>query len=278
MNENDFKGLRRLVNALSGDNLTAEEFTKAFEAMLTHIKKVEEALIQRIETMNAEQMRKAASQVSALKDDVEQSLSKVKAASESTLQNLKQRALESVSSLFARMNLNDKMDEMMREHAQKMQEMDTRVDEVMKMVDAKMAGIPLDIQDTPQEERDRLESLKGNERLDITAIKGVDEMKTELKKEFTDKLSTIPRGNMGMRKVPIVRRVNLTSQVDGSTRAFTVPLDTVAILGLFGTQFPITFDTADWTFAGRTITLATAIATPTSGQTLFALTEALFYA
>ena len=94
--------------------------------------------------------------------------------------------------------------------------------------------------------------------------------------EITDTLKK-SQGMRGMRRIPIVKRVNLTSQVDGSTRAFSLPRDTVEVLGVWSTQFPITFDTADWTFAGNTLTLATGITTPASGQTLFCLVETLFY-
>ncbi len=121
--------------------------------------------------------------------------------------------------------------------------------------------------------RDSLELLQGENRLDKKAVKGIE----ELEKKIEEVASRPTRNITGMKKIPIVKRVNLTSQVDGSTRTFTLPRDTVAILGLFGTQFPITFDEADWTFAGNTITLATPIGTPQSGQTLFALVETLFY-
>ena len=103
----------------------------------------------------------------------------------------------------------------------------------------------------------------------------IDEFKDEVK-EIMRKMKPVPT-KLGMRKVPIIKRINLTSQVDGNTRAFTLPRDTVEILGVFGTQFPITFDSADWTFAGQTLTLASGITTPESGQTLFVLVEVLFY-
>lgn len=103
----------------------------------------------------------------------------------------------------------------------------------------------------------------------------------KLKKEIVDlreQITRIPRGKAtGMKKIVYTRRVNLTTQVDGNTRDFTLPSDTIGVLGLFGTQFPITFDTADWNVSGRTLTLASGITTPLAGQTLFALVETQFY-
>lgn len=100
-----------------------------------------------------------------------------------------------------------------------------------------------------------------------------------LRKEFSEQLSKIPRGKLGMRKIPIVKSVDLTSQVDGATVAFTLPNDTVKVLGVWGTQFPITFrQDVDWAFSGRTLTLQTdQLGTPQAGQTLWALIETLFY-
>lgn len=93
-----------------------------------------------------------------------------------------------------------------------------------------------------------------------------------------DEIRNLPRGRTGMRRVPIMRSISLTSQVDGNTRSFTLPLDTVNVLGVWSTQFPMTFDPADWTLSGHTITLATPISTPQAGQTLVAIVETLFYA
>ena len=109
-----------------------------------------------------------------------------------------------------------------------------------------------------------------------------DETIEELKKEFEkvkDILANIPRGKaMGRAKVPIVRAQNLTSQVDGVVNTFTLDPDTTAVLGVFGTQFPINFNAGtDWTFAGKTLTLVTAqVGVPAAGQTLWCLTEVLF--
>lgn len=96
-------------------------------------------------------------------------------------------------------------------------------------------------------------------------------------KEDIEALKRLPRGRMGMRKVPIVRSHRLTGDVDGSTRSFNLPKDTVRVLGLWGTQFPVTFDENDWSLSGNTLTLADQIATPQGGQTLIAIIETLFY-
>lgn len=130
--------------------------------------------------------------------------------------------------------------------------------------------------DTAEEVRKKLESLKGEDRLDKEAIRGLED---EIK-GIKESMAGIARGrNMGRAKIQTIRAVDLTSQVDGVVTEFTLPMDTVNVLGVWGTQFPVTFrQTTDWTFAGRTLTLVTAqVGTPQSGQTLWALCEVLFY-
>lgn len=133
------------------------------------------------------------------------------------------------------------------------------------------------IYETAQQIRDKLESLKEDERLDRSAVKGLEAALQELR----GLIAAVPRGRVGgARKIQYTRSINLTSQVDGSTSTFTLPRDTVRVLGVFGTQFPMNFnENVDWTFAGVTLTLVTSqVGVPQSGQTLWALVETLFYA
>jgi len=114
----------------------------------------------------------------------------------------------------------------------------------------------------------------------IQTIRGI--IIEELKK-IRDELETVKRTrtrSMGRVKVPMIRAIDLSASVDGSATTFTLPLDTVRVLGVWGTQFPVTFrQDVDWTFAGNTLTLVVAqVGTPQSGQTLWALVETLFYA
>ena len=155
------------------------------------------------------------------------------------------------------------------------------VDEKLRSVDGKMSKVKSGERgekglsgrdgspDAPEAIADKLESLKGDARLNKSAIKGLEE---ELLKVRQSKI-------MGRAKVPMIRAIDLTSQVDGSATTFTVDKDVTKVLGLFGSQFPVTFRaTTDWTFAGRTISLVTSqVGTPQSGQTLWALCETLFY-
>ena len=114
---------------------------------------------------------------------------------------------------------------------------------------------------------------KAGKDIDGVALKALTQKITDME----ENIKKIPRGKLGMRKVPIIRAINLTDQVNGVVTTFTLPRDTVRVLGIFSTQFPITFDAAnDFSFAGTTLTVNTP--TVQSGQTLWALCEHLFYA
>ena len=127
--------------------------------------------------------------------------------------------------------------------------------------------------DMAEDIRNKLELLDGDERLDQKAIKGLLEDMEKLRAEIRSK----PALRAG-RKSVFVKRHNLTSQVDGSTKTFTLPSDTLEVLGVWGTQFPINFNPGtDWTFSGRTLTLTDEVAAPQTGQTLYALIEVMFY-
>ena len=128
--------------------------------------------------------------------------------------------------------------------------------------------------DTPEQIREKLESLKGEARLDKESIRGLEDEINGLKAV----ISNIPRGRaMGRAKSQITRRVDLTSQVDGTTRSFTLPRDTLAVLGVQGSQFPFTMADVDFTLAGNVMTLGDQVATPVAGQTLVVLLDVLFY-
>ena len=123
--------------------------------------------------------------------------------------------------------------------------------------------------DTSFQIANKLETLKDETRLKISAI---DKLQEEL-----DELKNRPTGGGGTRKVVYTKRINLSSQCNGTLKEFTMPKDCIDVLAVYGTQFPITFDEADFTFEGRTLTLTSEVGAPQTGQTLFALIQTLFY-
>lgn len=124
--------------------------------------------------------------------------------------------------------------------------------------------------DTPEAIANKLEELKDKGRLKIEAVLNLEDRLKRLEER--------PIGRSGgARKVVYTKRINLTSQCNGTLKEFLLPKDTINVLGVWGTQFPITFDEADFTFSGNTLTLTSEVGAPQTDQTLFCLIQTLFY-
>ena len=238
------------------DSLTKKEVLKLAEALVRQIVQLEKKLVERTDRMSEESQKEMRVWIADARKMVEK-LTKEHAMGMDHMR-------EKVSKL---MNGRDGA------NGEKGEDGYSPTDEELAALIAKV--IPQVPEVTAQAIRDKLESLEGDERTDKSAIKGLEEEIAKLRSE----ISSIPRGRGGggRGKSFVLKRVNLTSQLDGSTRAFTMPQDTVDIIGVFGTQFPQQFNTTDWTFSGRTLTLSDGVSPPAAGQTLFALVETLFY-
>jgi len=170
------------------------------------------------------------------------------------------------------------MDKMYQEHEQALKEQHEGMKFIYDRVRTMKSG--KDGKDS-DEEKIIDEVLKKLPKKDFDFESLKTEVKDTLKSEIENirkVLQNIPRGKgMGRAKVPIIKRINLTSQVDGITTTYTLPQDTVDVLGVWSSQFPISFDSADFTLSGNTLTLTSQVGVIQSGQTLFVLIETLFY-
>jgi len=122
--------------------------------------------------------------------------------------------------------------------------------------------------DTPEQVRDKLETLQADERLDKSAIKGLEDEIKALRKELATKTSG------GVRRVFQPYVDDFSSQTNGSLKIFTLsrePLKTNTIL-VWGSDFPIILrPNTDFTVSGKTLTLTSAVPAPNSGATLLVM-------
>lgn len=117
------------------------------------------------------------------------------------------------------------------------------------------AGSP----DTPAQIRDKLEVLKGDDRLDKSAIKGLEEIE-----RMANRVQTPAKAYR-------VYLADLTSQCDGANMTFNVGGSHFGIIGVYGTQFPLIFRPGiDYTETRNGFTLTSQVSAPASGQTLTA--------
>lgn len=97
-----------------------------------------------------------------------------------------------------------------------------------------------------EEHRDELESLEGDERLDKSAIKGLDE-EFERIEGIAVKHTAFVGGSGGGQGGGIVKAYDLSDQLDGSTKTFTMPVFW-RIISVHSSSFPRAFrETTDYT-------------------------------
>lgn len=114
--------------------------------------------------------------------------------------------------------------------------------------------------------RDKLQSLKEEKRLDVSAIKDLIPL---IRSYISQIKSGSGRGGGG----DTIRYVDLSSQCDGSTKEFTLTRVN-RVLGVFGTQFPLGYrPEVDWTFTASSskLTLTGVVSAPETGQTLWVM-------
>ena len=115
--------------------------------------------------------------------------------------------------------------------------------------------------------RNSLELLQGDDRLDKSAIKGIEELQKELRDEINAVRSMKSSSAFGG-LVNTVRFVDLTAQCDGSNKTFQVPLHRKVVM-LSGTQFPLIYrPVTDYTTANHTLKLTSEVGAPETNQTL----------
>jgi len=241
---------------LMSESLTRKEFTENFTRILKFLKELK---------------AKNQSEVTALKEMIASLSTKLKTDNTTDISGLKAEFTKLVNKA-----LKDQEDGMnfIRDKVRSIKPgINGKDADETKIVKKVLAQIKLPeyketVLDNAENIADKLETLKDDNRLKIEAIKG-------LKKEL-EELKSRPTGG-GARKVVYTKRINLTAQCDGTLKEFLLPKDTINVLGVWGTQFPITFDEADFTFEGTTLTLTSEVGAPKTGQTLFALIQTLFY-
>lgn len=258
IDEKNIKKLEKLFSLMDSESLTKEDFVKSFELVVNFIKSNQDI---------------AATMIDSLATKIKESFDKMK-MDYSKMMDDQKKAMDT------HMKMCDaKMARMQTEHNNNMRTMEEKMKQVQnernidekKIVNDVLTLIPATALDTPQELRNKLESLNGNERIDITAIKGLDTYNE--KSNYSVNKSVI---SFGGRRGTVLRKYSLTSQCNGSTKIFSLPIDTREVLGVFGTQFPVQFDpSGDWTFEGRSLTLGASVAAPETGQTLWVLIETL---
>lgn len=171
--------LNTLRSNLDKSVLSKEDFITAFKEVIALITKIEGQLISKVNgkiSDTSSETEKMRQMMSEMRSQFEQAIRDTKKSNDSTFAGIKQRSIESMQEMFRKMDVQGQMDSMMKECDVKMAQIPT-MDSILK-------AIPEDPEETAEEIANKLETLQGDERLTISAIKDLQEKLDELKQQF----------------------------------------------------------------------------------------------
>ena len=273
------------------DGLTKEDFVVAFKEVIKLTTEIEKKLIQKIDGKLSKadtEIADAASSIKKLKQEFQRVVQETKDVNETTFANVKKRTIEAIDTLFMKMRLNDKFNEIVGKHEQMMmandKEMKKEMEEMYaeheammkkckekmpnteKMMGEMLAKVP---EQTPEQTRDKLESIQDEEqKLAISSIAHLEEKLKDLEKKAGMSRGSVGGFNYGALQLHIVDDESLTGTINGVNTVFTLnnPPSPATSLKLYrgGARQRIT---EDFTLSGSTITFLVA---PQVGEILLA--------
>ncbi len=259
--------LNKLQNLLKllDESLTRKEFEEAFKAILTQLLKLEQNLIAKIDS-------KTFSAVSALEEIQKlhkEVIQKIEKENESSFSNMRKWATEKVNELFVKYQIKEKIAEIDEKLANVRDSKDADEVKIVADVLAKIPPVKELAPETADQIRDKLETLKGSERLEIKAIKDLQEELDEIRK-MKGKVVYTGGGSSGGH---IVKVYDLSASLNGVLKTFTLPAFW-RVISVQSSSFPNAFrPTTDYTTDAGAMTITftseiNAAATLDTGQTL----------
>lgn len=181
-----------------------------------------EAFVKRVLEILLAKDKKHDQKLEAISQAVQQLMKRMEGKFDMSLGDLRKQ----VDSLF----VGEKMSAMEKKHADMLKGMGGEHQEAMAILDKAIKGIKngkdgLDGTDgrkmSPEEVRDKLASLEGDERLDASAIKGLDKYDKDIKM-----LKSRPFGGGGISQAAardLFVEIDLTGELNGATTEFNMP-------------------------------------------------------
>ncbi len=242
--------LKKLIGKMEEEELTKAEFKKAFNAVINYVKKIETQnktemmkIMNRIEKAAKDLKGGNESSTAELTKKIDQLTTKKLGDVDSTLK----RALEAVSLRLSQVRDGKDADEEKVSQSVLERVLEPAVEKI--------------VEEMPEGVRDALESLQGDDRLDVSAIKG-------LKDLIKEKMPIGGGGgfNYGAVDMHFVDDETPSGTVNGTNKAFTITNipSPATSLKVFVNGQKMTL-TEDYTFSGTTITFVTA---PPTGSIL----------
>ena len=121
--------------------------------------------------------------------------------------------------------------------------------------------------------RNKLETLNGDER-----PIWIKELEDKIK-GLENKIINIPKGSVGGgKKITYQKQIDLSPQVDGTNKSFTLPVHAIGVSAVICSQFPFIFRKGvDYNLTGNKIILTDQVTAPQLTQTLIVIAETQFF-
>ena len=278
---------------LTNSSLSVEEFLANFKIVVDYVKKIEKNLDKKVDDKceaAENEMEKIVGQLKETDQKYQNTLKRIEDDNQSTLSNLKKWALERVGDLFIKSNITQELKNKLKEvdaqmelvKAYKLPSTADLISEVSKIVESSVVSqmpksitiqeIEADIPKLGAVIRNSLELLQDDERLDVSAIKGLDELIKKVEKLSEAKQTTRFVGGGGGVGRHNTFYYDLSPYLDGTTKTFSLPAAWKVIGVHSGGSTPATFrPTIDFTWSPNSITFTGEIEASTTlaaGQTI----------
>lgn len=235
------KKLDTVLNLLSGEGLSKQDFHDYFQKVIEIVQKIEKRTSDAIDGLEkSHNLSKSTIEksVTAQFKEISTNLETRLSDTTTTTEQL-QSSLEALDSKIAALPVTDEK----------------------KLATDILAQVPPHFE-AADEIRNKLEVLQGDERLDKSAIKGLDTLEAQLT-EVKNRPAAQPA------KAYMVQKKDVSAQCNGSQKTFSVGGSHFGVLGVYSTEFPIIYrPIIDYTETNTGIVLTSAVAAPASGQTL----------
>ena len=277
MTEEKRKTLKDFYTELNS-TFTKQELSEAFRRITEYVKKIKPDLESVIDTRLESDLSAHKKELDTLKADFNTAIKKVNDESLTSLSGLRKRVLDGIEQLFLRLKLQEKLESFLNECRGKFDILENDISIKMDYLEkispesvaeealSKMRGVySEEFVLSPEELRESLETLEGDERLDVSAIKGIEQRLASIESSVRESAS---RASVSGRDIFV--DIDISSQLDGVTKTFNIHA-VYNIISVHMSSFPNALRKGvDFTYTPTSITFTSEINAATSlatGQT-----------
>lgn len=247
---------------IANDGLSNAEFLRMFEKITKHILDVEIKLIKRIDLKTSEEKER----LNQLKEEFENIIYQAKMESDSTLGGIKRRIVEMLDKLFARNEINRKLNEQVDKVNKKIIEIDDRLLNIRDGIDG-ISGID------GKDGKDADSQLIIEEVLKKIKLPEIDKTEIDKLNKEIEELKSRPAirggGTSAIGVAQAFKWILKTEQpsgaINGVNKVYTVNHPIFAVLA-FSLNGEIIAQLPNYTISGKTITFSAALPAVYSGK------------